>query len=145
TYTQGKALNIGKKKTLSQRVLRQLVLQPAGTSSSPQSWLVFVLNLGKDGDNLCLHFNPRFEAHSDVNTIVCNSKDGGARGEEHRESAFPFQPGTVTEVCISFDQADLTIKLPDGYTFKFPNRLNLEAISYLAADGDMKIKCLAFD
>ncbi|KAM8895999.1 galectin-1-like [Lycaon pictus] len=105
----------------------------------------FVLNLGKDGDNLCLHFNPRFEAHSDVNTIVCNSKDGGARGEEHRESAFPFQPGTVTEVCISFDQANLTIKLPDGYTFKFPNRLNLEAISYLAADGDMKIKCLAFD
>ena len=105
----------------------------------------FVLNLGKDGDNLCLHFNPRFEAHGDVNTIVCNSKDGGAWGEEHRESAFPFQPGTVTEVCISFDQADLTIKLPDGYTFKFPNRLNLEAISYLAADGDMKIKCLAFD
>uniref|UniRef100_A0A452UIQ5 Galectin domain-containing protein n=1 Tax=Ursus maritimus TaxID=29073 RepID=A0A452UIQ5_URSMA len=36
----------------------------------------FVLNLGKDSDNLCLHFNPRFEAHGDVNTIVCNSKDG---------------------------------------------------------------------
>nr|XP_055164634.1 galectin-1-like [Nyctereutes procyonoides] len=99
----------------------------------------FVLNLGKDGDNLCLHFNPRFEAHGEVNTIVCNSKDGGVWGEEHRESAFPFQPGTVTEVCISFDQADLIIKLPDGYTFKFPNRLNLEAFSYLAADGDMKI------
>uniref|UniRef100_A0A8C9JWE1 Galectin n=1 Tax=Panthera tigris altaica TaxID=74533 RepID=A0A8C9JWE1_PANTA len=100
----------------------------------------FVLNLGKDKDNLCLHFNPRFEAHGDVNTIVCNSKDAGAWGAEQRESAFPFH-----EVCISFDQADLTVKLPDGHTFKFPNRLNLEAISYLAADGDFKIKCMAFD
>ncbi|XP_037371112.1 galectin-1 [Talpa occidentalis] len=105
----------------------------------------FVLNLGKDSDNLCLHFNPRFDAHGDSNTIVCNSKDGGAWGVEHREPAFPFQPGSVVEVFISFDKADLTIKLPDGHTFKFPNRLSLEAISYMAADGDFKIKCLAFE
>ncbi|XP_011819664.1 PREDICTED: galectin-1 isoform X4 [Mandrillus leucophaeus] len=98
----------------------------------------FVLNLGKDSNNLCLHFNPRFNAHGDANTIVCNSKDGGAWGTEQREAAFPFQPGSVAE-------ADLTIKLPDGYEFKFPNRLNLEAINYMAADGDFKIKCVAFD
>lgn len=58
----------------------------------------FVLNLGKDGDNLCLHFNPRFDAHGDANTIVCNSKDGGAWGAEQRETAFPFLPGSVAEV-----------------------------------------------
>lgn len=105
----------------------------------------FVLNLGKDSNNVCLHFNPRFDIHGDINTIVCNSKDDGAWGTEQRESAFPFQPGNVTEVCISFDQTDLTIKLPDGNTFKFPNRLNLEAINYLAAEGDFKIKCVAFE
>uniref|UniRef100_A0A5G2Q797 Galectin n=1 Tax=Sus scrofa TaxID=9823 RepID=A0A5G2Q797_PIG len=105
----------------------------------------FVLNLGKDSNNLCLHFNPRFDMHGDINTIVCNSKDGGAWGAEQRESAFPFQPGSVVEVCISFGQTDLTIKLPDGYEFSFPNRLNLEAIEYLAADGDFKIKCVAFE
>lgn len=55
----------------------------------------FVLNLGKDSNNLCLHFNPRFDMHGDINTIVCNSKDGGAWGAEQRESAFPFQPGSV--------------------------------------------------
>ncbi|XP_021572912.1 galectin-1 isoform X3 [Carlito syrichta] len=98
----------------------------------------FVLNLGKDSNNLCLHFNPRFEAHGDANTIVCNSKDGGAWGAEQREAAFPFQPGSVVE-------ANLTITLPDGYSFKFPNRLNLEAINYMAADGDFKIKCVAFE
>uniref|UniRef100_A0A8D2GYY1 Galectin n=1 Tax=Urocitellus parryii TaxID=9999 RepID=A0A8D2GYY1_UROPR len=105
----------------------------------------FVLNLGKDSNNLCLHFNPRFNAFGDANTIVCNSKDGGAWGAEHREPAFPFQPGSVVEVCFSFDQTDLTIKLPDGHEFKFPNRLNLEAINYVAADGDFKIKCIAFE
>ncbi|KAM9228975.1 galectin-1 [Dugong dugon] len=105
----------------------------------------FALNLGKDSNNLCLHFNPRFNAHGDVNIIVCNSKDGGAWGAEQRESAFPFQPGSVTEVCISFEEADLSIKLPDGYTFKFPNRLNLEAINYLEVEGDFKVKCVAFE
>lgn len=54
-------------------------------------------------------------------------------------------PFSTPQVCISFDQADLTIKLPDDYTFKFPNRLNLEAINYLAAEGDFKIKCVAFE
>ncbi|XP_010611577.1 galectin-1 isoform X1 [Fukomys damarensis] len=101
----------------------------------------FVLNLGKDNNNLCLHFNPRFNAHGDTNTIVCNSKDGGAWGAEHREPG----GGRGLEICVSFDQTDLTIKLPDGHEFKFPNRLNLEAINYLAADGDFKIKCVAFE
>ncbi|XP_053459516.1 galectin-1-like [Nycticebus coucang] len=105
----------------------------------------FVLNLGKESENLCLHFNPRSHAHGDANTIVCNGKDGGPWGAEQREAALPFQPGSVVEVCISFDQADLTVKLPDGYTSKFPNRLNLEAINYVTADGDFKIKCVAFD
>lgn len=54
-------------------------------------------------------------------------------------------PLSSPKVCVSFDQADLTIKLPDGYTFKFPNRLNLEAINYLTAEGDFKIKCVAFE
>lgn len=58
----------------------------------------FVLNLGKDSNNLCLHFNPRFNAHGDANTIVCNSKENGTWGTEQREPAFPFQPGSITEV-----------------------------------------------
>lgn len=57
-----------------------------------------MLNLGKDSNNVCLHFNPRFDIHGDTNTIVCNSKDDGAWGTELRETAFPFQPGSVTEV-----------------------------------------------
>uniref|UniRef100_H0XXV0 Galectin n=1 Tax=Otolemur garnettii TaxID=30611 RepID=H0XXV0_OTOGA len=108
----------------------------------------FVLNLGKDSNNPCLHFNPRFDAHGDANTIQyyrVQQQGRRGRGAEQREAAFPFQPGSAVELCISFGQADLTVKLPDGYSFKFSNRLNLEAINYMAADGDFKIKCVAFD
>lgn len=59
----------------------------------PQAHLLppgFSLNLGKDDNNLCLHFNPRLKRMGTSSTIVCNSKDGGAWGAEQRESAFPL-------------------------------------------------------
>lgn len=58
----------------------------------------FVMNLGKDATLLGLHFNPRFDAHGDVNTIVCNSKKVEEWGAEHREAVFPFQKGGTAEV-----------------------------------------------
>lgn len=73
-------------------------LQSAAKVSVPPAPRSFALNLGKDGNNLCLHFNPRFEAHGDVNTIVCNSRSEGSWGEELRESNFPFLPGSPMEV-----------------------------------------------
>lgn len=56
------------------------------------------MNLGKDASHLGLHFNPRFDAHGDVNTIVCNSKKVEEWGAEHRETVFPFQKGGTAEV-----------------------------------------------
>lgn len=56
------------------------------------------MNLGKDATLLGLHFNPRFDAHGDVNTIVCNSKKVEEWGAEHREAVFPFQKGGTAEV-----------------------------------------------
>lgn len=56
------------------------------------------MNLGKDASNVGLHFNPRFDAHGDVNTIVCNSKKVEEWGKEHRETVFPFQKGSTVEV-----------------------------------------------
>uniref|UniRef100_A0A8C8TTV1 Galectin n=1 Tax=Peromyscus maniculatus bairdii TaxID=230844 RepID=A0A8C8TTV1_PERMB len=94
----------------------------------------FVLNLGKDKDNLCLHFNPRFNAHGDSNTIVCNSKDGGAWGTEHREPAFPFQPGTLTALPEDLGS------VPSTYT-AVHNRLQL---SVTPGPEDPRIQLLIF-
>lgn len=78
-------------------------------------------------------------------TPLCGTARAAGLGAEQQEPDFPFPPGGATEVPISFDRADLTLKLPDGYTFKFPNCLNLEAVNYLAAEGDFKIKSKAFE
>lgn len=56
------------------------------------------MNVGKDSSTLMLHFNPRFDCHGDVNTIVCNSKEDGTWGEEDRKADFPFQHGDKIEV-----------------------------------------------
>ncbi|KAI6070001.1 16 kDa beta-galactoside-binding lectin isoform X1 [Aix galericulata] len=103
----------------------------------------FAVNVGKDSSTLMLHFNPRFDCHGDVNTIVCNSKEDGTWGEEDRKADFPFQHGDKIEICISFDAAEVKVKLPE-VEFEFPNRLGMEKIQYLAVEGDFKVKAIKF-
>ncbi|XP_077157230.1 16 kDa beta-galactoside-binding lectin-like [Paroedura picta] len=104
----------------------------------------FAVNLGQDVDNLVLHFNPRFDLHGDVNTIVLNSREDGEWGEELRESHFPFQQGEKAEVTIFFDASELKVKLADGHEISFPNRKGVETIHYINIQGDFKIKALKF-
>ncbi|XP_074011031.1 16 kDa beta-galactoside-binding lectin isoform X1 [Numenius arquata] len=104
----------------------------------------FAVNVGKDSSTLMLHFNPRFDCHGDVNTIVCNSKEDGMWGEEDRKADFPFQHGDKIEICISFNETEATVKLPEA-EFQFPNRLGMEKIEYLAVEGDFKVKAIKFN
>nr|AQN68856.1 galectin-1 [Andrias davidianus] len=114
------------------------------TGDIPKDSKCFAINLGKDCCNLVLHFNPRFDHLGDVNTIVCNSKDAEAWGEEQRECAFPYQQGDKVEVCIHFDKEELTMKLPKGQEIKFPNRLGLETVNFLSVEG-FHLKSLKLD
>ncbi|NXX78784.1 LEG6 protein, partial [Urocolius indicus] len=103
----------------------------------------FCVNVGKDSGTLLLHFNPRFDCYGDVNTIVCNSKEDGVWGEEDRKAEFPFQHGDKIEICISFNETEATVKLPEA-EFQFPNRLGMEKIEYLSVEGDFKVKAIKF-
>nr|XP_020660915.1 16 kDa beta-galactoside-binding lectin-like [Pogona vitticeps] len=104
----------------------------------------FEVNLGKDCDNLVLHFNPRFDCKGDVNTIVLNSRKEGTWEEEKRESHFPFEQDSNTMVTFTFDANEIKVKLADEHELCFPNRLGLDNIEYIAVDGDFKIKVLKF-
>ncbi|XP_053107686.1 16 kDa beta-galactoside-binding lectin-like isoform X1 [Hemicordylus capensis] len=104
----------------------------------------FAVNLGKDCDNLVLHFNPRFDNHGDVNTIVCNSKQDGAWGEEERDASFPFQQGEKAQVSFTFDTSEVKVKVGEDHEIVFPNRLGLEGINFLSVEGDFKVKVLKF-
>nr|DBA32239.1 TPA: hypothetical protein GDO54_000047 [Pyxicephalus adspersus] len=60
----------------------------------------FAINLGKDPENLLLHFNPRFDLSGVTNKIFCNSRENGVWGEEQSEDLFPFQKGSDATVCL---------------------------------------------
>lgn len=60
--------------------------------------LRFQIDLGRDADDLALHFNPRFHDDTDGSVLVCNSKAAGCWGEEKREIHNPLQRGTDVKV-----------------------------------------------
>ncbi|XP_068952655.1 galectin-1-like [Petaurus breviceps papuanus] len=105
----------------------------------------FVLDLGKDPDNIGLNFNPRFKYLKDTKIIICNSKKDKVSGKDQKVKQFPFEPGKAVEVSITFETMHFKVKLPNGYEFTFPNRLQLEKINYLAMSGDIKFKSLTLD
>ncbi|XP_044297243.1 galectin-1-like [Varanus komodoensis] len=100
----------------------------------------FVINLGKNRDDLLLHFNPRFDCHGDLRTIVCNSKNKGQWGTERRETNFPFQEGSSAEVFFTHDKKEVTITLPGNYQFKIPNDPAFEGIEFACVEGDFIFK-----
>ncbi|XP_003202288.1 galectin-1 [Centrocercus urophasianus] len=104
----------------------------------------FVMNLGKDSTHLGLHFNPRFDAHGDVNLIVCNSKKMEEWGTEQRETVFPFQKGAPIEITFSINPSDVTVHLP-GHQFSFPNRLGLSVFDYFDTHGDFTLRSVSWE
>ncbi|MGH0118750.1 UNVERIFIED_CONTAM: hypothetical protein FKN15_005736 [Acipenser sinensis] len=55
----------------------------------------FCIDMGKDSNELALHFNPRFHDDAAGTVIVCNSKRGGCWGSEQRDPNFPFEKGAT--------------------------------------------------
>ncbi|XP_063166100.1 16 kDa beta-galactoside-binding lectin-like [Candoia aspera] len=104
----------------------------------------FAINLGKDCDNLVLHFNPRFDCKGDVNALVCNSKRAGAWEGEERPPDFPFHQNCEIQITFSFTDHDIRVKMEGSEEIVFPNRLELNVINYLEVDGDFRIKSVTF-
>ncbi|KAM6440531.1 galectin-1-like [Liasis olivaceus] len=104
----------------------------------------FVINLGKDCDNLALHFNPRFDCKGDERALVCNSKRAGVWEEEVRPSGFPFHQDHETQITFSFTDHDIRVNMEGSEEIVFPNRLELNVIDYLVVGGDFRIKSVTF-
>ncbi|CAI9604007.1 unnamed protein product, partial [Staurois parvus] len=50
----------------------------------PEGSKRFVINMGKDNNNLVVHFEPRFDFNGDKDKIVLNSQAGTESGERSR-------------------------------------------------------------
>ncbi|XP_032079481.1 16 kDa beta-galactoside-binding lectin-like [Thamnophis elegans] len=104
----------------------------------------FEINLGKDCDNLVLHYNARFDCKGDVNTVVCNSRRDSTWEDEERPPDFPFHHDSEVEITFSFTDNGFRVKTEGSEEIVFPNRLGLNLIDYLGVDGDFRIKSVTF-
>ncbi|XP_072282654.1 galectin-1-like [Pyxicephalus adspersus] len=104
----------------------------------------FAINLGKDPENLLLHFNPRFDLSEVTNTIFCNSRENNVWGEAQKENVFPFQRGSETVVSFTFEKEKFNVLLPSGSWFSFPVRFPEMVISYLSLKN-LELKCLKIE
>nr|UNA06981.1 galectin-1 [Planiliza haematocheilus] len=100
----------------------------------------FAFNIGPSEEEITMHINPRFNAHGDENTIVCNSYQGGSWCEEQRECCFPFQQGEEFKIVIEFTPSEFVVTLSDGSAIHFPNRMGAEKYQFISFDGDARIR-----
>nr|XP_020837938.1 galectin-1-like [Phascolarctos cinereus] len=105
----------------------------------------FTIDMGKNSNNLALHFSIRFDFGYDQNHIVFNTMVDGKFGQEVRETHFPFQKGTTVEICIEFEGNFFLVRLPDGHYLNFPNRTEATNIDYVGVFGDFVIRTFAFE
>lgn len=76
----------------------------------------FAINIGHSAEDIALHMNPRFDAHGDHRTVVCNSFKGGNWCEELREPSFPFNQNEEFQARLIYILMKLLFKhkLKDG-------------------------------
>ncbi|XP_029293683.1 galectin-2-like [Cottoperca gobio] len=99
----------------------------------------FQIDLGCGADDLALHFNPRFQDDTDGAVLICNSKIAGCWGDEKREIHNPLQRGTDVKLVLKLGGDMFEVELPDGQEVQFPNRDNMDVISYIKIAGDFKL------
>ncbi|XP_073447707.1 galectin-1-like isoform X2 [Aquarana catesbeiana] len=101
----------------------------------------FNVNLGKDSRNLVIHFDVRFDYLEDRSKIVMNSMKDGVFAEEQRESFFPFQEGSDTKLCFTFEHTKITVRLPAGRPVSFPLRFPIVQLLYVSVD-ELQLKSI---
>ncbi|KAG7505193.1 hypothetical protein JOB18_025640 [Solea senegalensis] len=99
----------------------------------------FQIDLGRDKDDLALHFNPRFHDDIDGAVLVCNSKTAGCWGDEKREVYNPLERGTDVKIVLKLEGDMFEVELPDGYEVNFPNRVGMDVINFVRVTGDFKL------
>ncbi|XP_037648633.1 galectin-2-like [Sebastes umbrosus] len=99
----------------------------------------FQIDLGSGADDLALHFNPRFHDDNDGAVLVCNSKTDGCWGDEKREIHNPLQRGTEVKLVLKLAGGVFEVELPDGQEVQFPNREDMDVISYIKIAGDFNL------
>ena len=82
------------------------------------------LNLMDAGDNVVLHFNPRF----DQKVLVLNSKINGSWGPEEKPKGYDFDPQKSYTVDFLATEAFISISLDGKHFYDYKNRLPITSV-----------------
>ncbi|XP_074123328.1 beta-galactoside-binding lectin-like isoform X1 [Sminthopsis crassicaudata] len=113
--------------------------------SHPSSWSRFKLKVGEDYTNIGIQVNPIFNHEGKTKVICYNYMDKSWWGEEEKTTNFPFVPGSRVEISITFNGFGFTAILPKDVQIHVPNRLKLNAATFLQTTGDFKVRKVTFD
>lgn len=95
----------------------------------------FHLNL-MAGDDIALHFNPRFGGE----VVVRNTKQGGWGKEERDQDEFPFKEGEMFEIAILCRKKKFQIFVNSKQFCTYNHRIeDLNSIDGIQAKGDVEI------
>uniref|UniRef100_A0ACB8FTF2 Uncharacterized protein n=2 Tax=Sphaerodactylus townsendi TaxID=933632 RepID=A0ACB8FTF2_9SAUR len=90
------------------------------------------------GNDIALHFNPRFKGHD---TIVLNTFQGGKWGKEERHG-MPFQLGQHFEIVFIVTNEHYKISVNRNHFCEFRHRIPLNQVQEVNVDGDMELQSL---
>uniref|UniRef100_H0XIS7 Galectin n=1 Tax=Otolemur garnettii TaxID=30611 RepID=H0XIS7_OTOGA len=90
------------------------------------------------GADIALHFNPRL----DQCTVVFNSLEQGAWGQEERGQGIPFQRGQPFEVLLIATEDGFKAVIGDAQYHHFRHRLPLARVRLVEVGGDVKLESL---
>ncbi|XP_074123329.1 galectin-1-like isoform X2 [Sminthopsis crassicaudata] len=105
----------------------------------------FKLKVGEDYTNIGIQVNPIFNHEGKTKVICYNYMDKSWWGEEEKTTNFPFVPGSRVEISITFNGFGFTAILPKDVQIHVPNRLKLNAATFLQTTGDFKVRKVTFD
>ncbi|XP_023364017.1 galectin-7 [Otolemur garnettii] len=111
-------------------------------ASSSQGFLLWfhvdLLCCEGQGADIALHFNPRL----DQCTVVFNSLEQGAWGQEERGQGIPFQRGQPFEVLLIATEDGFKAVIGDAQYHHFRHRLPLARVRLVEVGGDVKLESL---
>lgn len=109
----------------------------------------FFINFQEDpsGENIALHFNPRFNAGPDNNVLVLNTKSSGSWGDEDRGAPyFPFGINQQFEIRFIVDQDRYRIFSNNKPFCDYPHRIHPpQKFGYISISGDVQIHQIRFE
>nr|XP_010945511.1 unnamed protein product [Camelus bactrianus] len=108
--------------------IRGVVPDKAGRGEARPRFYVNLLCSEEPGGEAALHFNPRL----DESTVVFNTLERGAWGQEERGSGIPFQRGQPFDVLL--------IATEEGFKVRLCHRVPPARVRALEVGGDLQLE-----